>query len=71
MAALKRMFKLGVRDGVVPQAPHISMLQENNARQGFSTGEQFDTFLPHLHESLQPLFQVAYITGWRVESPNS
>lgn len=68
MAALKRMFRLGHRLGVVASVPHISMLQEDNVREGFFEPAEFDAFLTHLPDDFKPLFQVAYITGWRVKS---
>jgi len=68
MAALKRMFRLGLRLGVVGSVPHIQMLQEDNTRSGFFEPGEFKQFLKHLPDDLQPLFRVAYITGWRVKS---
>src|SRR5262249_33094878 len=35
LSALKRMFSLAVRSGRISQSPYISMLQEDNTRQGF------------------------------------
>ncbi|HJZ70902.1 MAG TPA: tyrosine-type recombinase/integrase [Vicinamibacterales bacterium] len=68
MAALKRMFRLGHRIGVVATVPHIEMLQEQNVRKGFFEPAEFKTLLMHLADELKPLFRVAYITGWRVKS---
>jgi integrase len=68
MAALKRMFRLGHRVGVVASVPHIAMLQEDNVREGFFEPDDFETFLEHLSDDFKPLFRVAYITGWRVRS---
>lgn len=44
------------------------MLRENNARKGFFEPEQFGSVLQHLPDYLKPVFEVAYITGWRVAS---
>jgi integrase len=44
------------------------MLRENNARKGFFESEQFKAVLEHLPDYLKSLFEVAYITGWRVSS---
>ena len=68
MAALKRMFRLGLRLGVVASVPHIQMLQEDNVRSGFFEPGEFKQFLANLPDDLKPLFRVAYITGWRVKS---
>jgi integrase len=68
MAALKRMFRLGHRNGVVVAFAHIQMLQEDNVRTGFFEPGEFNEFVKHLPDELKPLIRVAYITGWRVES---
>lgn len=68
MAALKRMFRLGLRLGVVASVPHIQMLHEDNVRSGFFEPAEFKQLLAHLPDDLKPLFRVAYITGWRVKS---
>ena len=68
MAALKRMFRLGHRVGVVASVPHIAMLEEDNVRTGFFEPAEFRRFLRHLADDFKALFRVAYITGWRVRS---
>ena len=35
LAALKRMFSLGIQAGNLSSKPYVPMLEENNARQGF------------------------------------
>lgn len=66
LAALKRAFRLAGKK--VGQVPRFQMLRENNARKGFFEQEQFQAVLRHLPAHLKPVFQVAYITGWRVPS---
>src|SRR5712691_10215839 len=68
LAALKRMFRLGERAGKVVRRPSIDMLQENNARTGFFERDEFDAVLAHLPADLKAVFEVAYVTGWRVKS---
>jgi integrase len=68
LAALKRMFRLGLRAGLVAQVPVISLLRENNTRKGFFELEQFRGVLAFLPDDLHPLFEVAYETGWRVQA---
>jgi integrase len=68
LSALKRMFRLGEIAGKVTSRPHIEMLEENNVRKGFFEPEAFDAVLRHLPDDLKPVFEVAYITGWRVKS---
>jgi integrase len=66
LAALKRAFRLAGKKVGMP--PRFRMLRENNARKGFFEPEQFKAVLQHLPEHLKPVFEVAYITGWRVSS---
>jgi hypothetical protein len=47
--------------------PHIALLEENNARQGFFEYEQYLGVLKHLGDELRPVVTFAYITGWRVK----
>jgi len=68
LAALKRMFRLGEKAGRVVRRPYIDMLQERNARTGFFERKEFDAVLAHLPDDLTAVFEVAYITGWRVKS---
>src|SRR5262245_31951159 len=35
LASLRRMFSLAVRAGKLPSSPHVAMLAEDNAREGF------------------------------------
>jgi integrase len=68
LAALKRMFSLGIKAGKVATRPHIDMLEERNTRTGFFEPSQFRAVLAHLPDYLKAVFEVAYITGWRVKS---
>jgi site-specific recombinase XerD len=68
LAALKRMLRLGERAEKVAQRPHIAMLDEDNVRKGFFEEDEFEAILRHLPDDLRPVFEVAYITGWRVKS---
>jgi integrase len=68
LAALKRMFSLAIQAGVLHHKPHVPMLQENNARQGFFEPEQYRAVLAHLPDSLRSVVTFAYLTGWRTRS---
>jgi site-specific recombinase XerD len=68
LAALKRMFRLGLRQGMVATIPYISMLAEHNVRKGFFEIDQFHAILKHMPAEYRPLFEIAYITGWRMKS---
>jgi integrase len=67
LAALKLMLRLGERAGKVVNRPYIGMLEENNKRKGFFEADQCAAVLRHLPDDLRPVFEVAYITGWRVK----
>ena len=62
------MFRLALRQGVVSTMPYISMLAEHNVRKGFFELDQFRAILKHLPGVYHALFELAYITGWRVRS---
>jgi integrase len=66
LAALKRMFRLGVIAGKVVRPPHIPLLEERNTRTGFFEEPDFQRLRTHLPEDIQPAAEVAYLTGWRV-----
>lgn len=68
LAALKRMFALAIQSGMLHHKPHVPMLQENNARQGFFEAEQYRAVLAHLPVELRPVVTFAYLTGWRTKS---
>jgi site-specific recombinase XerD len=68
LAALKRMHRLGLRHGLVATMPYISLLTEHNVRKGFFEWDQFREILKHLPAEYRALFEVAYITGWRIKS---
>src|SRR5258705_6194791 len=68
LAALKRMFRLGEGAGRIVRRPFIDLLQEHNARTGFFERAECDAVLAQVPDDLQPVFTVAYLTGWRVKS---
>jgi len=68
LAALKRMYNLGLQSGKIIRKPHIEMLQEDNVRRGFFEWEQFDAVHAKLPDHLQAPLIFAYLTGWRVRS---
>jgi integrase len=66
LSALKRMFKLAVESGRIRFAPHIPMLEENNARQGFVDHGVFLTLRDRLSEYLKDPITFLYLSGWRL-----
>jgi integrase len=65
LVTIKRAFNLGIQKKIVSDRPHISLLDEDNVRQGFFEREQLEAVLKHLRVYSQPPAQFAYITGWR------
>lgn len=68
LAAMKRAFRLGHRNGFLPIVPFVPMMKESNARTGFFERADFDRLVKHLPADLRTLVLTAYITGWRVPS---
>ena len=67
LAALKRMFSLGLQAEMIHRRPYIPMLKENNARQGFFEHSEFVAFRNALPDYMKPVVTFAYYTGWRKE----
>jgi integrase len=68
LAWLKQMFSLAIDAGELMTRPKITLLEEDNIRQGFFEHEQFEAVLKHLPDDVRPVVTFAYITGWRVKS---
>jgi integrase len=68
LSTLRRMFRLPIEHELISTRPRIVLLREHNVRTGFFEWDQFTVFLSHLPRHHHALFQVAYITGWRVSS---
>ena len=68
LAALKRIFNLGIEHEKIYRKPKIHMLAENNARQGFFEWGDFVKVWNKLPEYLKAPMTFAYFTGWRVRS---
>ena len=65
MAALKRMFNLGIQAEKIYRKPYVPMLAENNVRKGFFEHSEFMAFRAHFSPELQAVLTFAYYTGWR------
>jgi integrase len=68
LAALRRMFRLGVRAGRLDRRPDFALLREDNARRGFLERPQLEAIQARLPADLRDLVLVAYVTGWRTRS---
>lgn len=66
LALLKRGYTLARK--TVTVRPEIELLTEQNARRGFFEDGEFATVRAALPSALQPLLDVAKITGWRIRS---
>jgi len=67
LSALKRMLSLGAiqTPPKVDRVPHISMLKENNVRQGFLEHGEYLALMDKLPEYLKPVLSFGYTYGWR------
>lgn len=65
MAALRRMFRLGLRAKLVTSVPIFTLLKERNVRQGFVEAGDFAALLVELPPAIANLATVGYLTGWR------
>lgn len=65
LAALKRMFNLGLQGEKIHRKPYIPRLEENNVRTGFFEHGDFIAFREALPDYPKPVVTFAYYTGWR------
>jgi integrase len=65
LVTIKRAFNLGIQKRIVSDRPYISLLEEDNVRQGFFEREEYNAIRKHLPDYVQPVADFAYITGWR------
>jgi len=68
LAALRRAFNLALDAGRVAIKPKIVLLTERNVRTGFIEPAQLQALLDESPKYLQPLYETAYATGWRIAS---
>jgi integrase len=66
LAALKRMFSLMVQASKLSSKPHIPLLEENNARQGFLDHGSFLALQGAIPGHLRDPITFLYLSGWRV-----
>jgi integrase len=65
LAALRRMFSLAVRGGLLATRPHIALLAERNVREGFLEPADFAAVAAHLPAYLADAATFAYLSAWR------
>lgn len=71
LAALKRMFTLAIEAGRLSRRPHVPMLDEHNARQGFVDHGAFLALQGALPDYLRDPVAFLYYSGWRVSEMRS
>jgi integrase len=66
LAALRRVFRLAVKQGKLPSRPTIELLSErDNVREGFMEPAEFEAVCAELPDYLVPAARFAYLSGWR------
>jgi integrase len=65
LAALRRAFRLGVRLRRLSERPEITLLVEDNAREGFAEPADFAAVVDRLPAYLQDFARFAFLVGWR------
>lgn len=65
LALLKRGFRLARRNIPALVVPHIPMLKEMNARQGFFEPADLERIMAALPKHIRPVIRALHVTGWR------
>ena len=65
LAALRKAFRLAVKQKRISEAPSIEMLVEDNVRSGFIEPREFEDVVDNLPVYLRDFARFAYTTGWR------
>jgi integrase len=68
LAALRRGYRLAVRQGVLVTAPPVVALREDNVRTGFFEPDQFEAVCKRLGDVEADIARFCYHTGWRTKS---
>src|SRR5205823_6180112 len=65
LAAMRRAYRLAIRQGVLTTMPAITTLREDNVRAGFFERQQIGAVCKRLSEEAAAAVRFCYITGWR------
>ena len=68
LAALRRAFRLAIRQGLLITMPPITTLREDNVRTGFFEADQFEAVCRRLRDTEVDIARFCYHTGWRTKS---
>ncbi|MBI1797870.1 MAG: tyrosine-type recombinase/integrase [Candidatus Eisenbacteria bacterium] len=71
LAALKRMFALGLRAGRVGHKPFFPTIEVRNTRSGFFEDADLEAVLAELPRDLRPLIEFLAWSGWRIGEARS
>jgi hypothetical protein len=63
IAALRRMFRLGLQASIVLRVPYFPTIQVDNVRSGFFERDQFEAVRAELPDYLQPLVTASLLDG--------
>jgi integrase len=66
LAALKRMFTLGVRAGKVSHRPLMPSIEVRNTRSGFFEEAELRAVLRELPADLRVMIEFVHLSGWRI-----
>ena len=65
VGGLKQAFNLAIKQKRLREAPYIPMLKEDNKREGFFEGPEFEAMVANLPAYLVDVARYGYITDWR------
>ncbi len=65
LSALRRAFRLAVKQKRLTSAPAVECLTEHNVRTGFFERGEFEAVVTHLSEHLRDFARFGYLSGWR------
>jgi integrase len=68
LAALRRAFRLVVRQGLIAMTPPVTTIREDNVRIGFFEPDQLDAVCRHLGRDEAEAVRFMAITRWRSRS---
>ena len=68
LAALRRAYRLALRQGVIATMPAITTLREDNVRSGFLEPDHLTAVCRHLKATEAEVVRFMYVTGWRSRS---
>jgi integrase len=67
-AALRRAYRLAIRQGLLVTMPPITTLREDDVRVGFFEADQFEAVCRRLRDVEADVARFCYHTGWRTKS---